>query len=154
MKTFKIIFLFSFVLIWRNSDAQQVLATSGTTFQNQVCVVTFTVGEALTGNFAVSNCIVSQGFQQAYGSSTSFLDYLDESSISIFPNPTHQIIYIKGLEVGEKAAVEILNLQGSTVLLVTEFEDDHLDVSSLSKGFYLLQISSHQKRIIEKLIIE
>lgn len=59
------------------------------------------------------------------------------SSLSIYPNPVKDILYFKGINKIEK--VEIYNMVGQKVKtdLVVE---DRIDVSSLSKGNYILHI--------------
>lgn len=65
-------------------------------------------------------------------------DVKEKNTIGIYPNPTADILYIKGIGSFEKA--EIYNMAGQKVksLTVTEHQ---IDVSSLSKGDYILKLS-------------
>lgn len=62
----------------------------------------------------------------------------DKNTISIYPNPVADILYFKGTEKIEKA--EIYNMAGQKVKSYDVIED-RIDVSSLSKGDYILQYS-------------
>ncbi|MEY8759673.1 T9SS type A sorting domain-containing protein [Chryseobacterium tongliaoense] len=60
-----------------------------------------------------------------------------KTSISIYPNPVKDMIYIKGTEAIEKA--EIYNMVGQKVIS-SDAVKQQINVSSLSKGNYILQI--------------
>lgn len=59
------------------------------------------------------------------------------NTISIYPNPVKDILYIKGISRIDK--VEIYNMVGQKVKTDNAVEN-RIDVSSLSKGNYILQI--------------
>lgn len=61
----------------------------------------------------------------------------NKNNISIYPNPVKDILYIKGIGKIEKA--EIYNMVGQKVISLNSLEDK-VDVSSLSKGNYILQL--------------
>ncbi|WP_160136532.1 T9SS type A sorting domain-containing protein [Chryseobacterium sp. c4a] len=62
----------------------------------------------------------------------------NKNTIGIYPNPVTDIIYFKG--AGKIEKVEIYNMVGQRVKVFTTVED-HVDVSSLPKGNYILQFS-------------
>ncbi|MGE8554263.1 MAG: T9SS type A sorting domain-containing protein [Chryseobacterium jejuense] len=62
----------------------------------------------------------------------------NKNTIGIYPNPVTDILYFKGVEKIEKA--EVYNMVGQKVKSLTSVEGQ-LDVSSLSKGNYILQLS-------------
>ncbi len=72
---------------------------------------------------------------------TSYLSTEDsikaKDKISIYPNPVKDIIYIKGADKIEKAA--IYNMVGQNVRTFDTVEHQ-IDVSSLSKGTYVLEV--------------
>lgn len=75
-----------------------------------------------------------------------------DNNVSIYPNPATDIIYIKGIKGIEKA--EIYNMVGQKVKTFNSGED-RIDVSSLSKGNYILQIFvkgevSHNHKFIKQ----
>lgn len=62
----------------------------------------------------------------------------EKNSIGIYPNPVTDILYFKGTEKIEKA--EIYNMVGQKVKSF-DIVEGQIDVSSLSKGDYILQYS-------------
>jgi len=86
-----------------------------------------------------------------------FLDYSNalgisdfESSIKIYPNPSSDIIYIKGTEKDLEATVT--DLLGK--LLLSEFITYELDISSLEKGTYILNLTDGINTSTHKIIKE
>ncbi|MBP2616338.1 T9SS type A sorting domain-containing protein [Chryseobacterium jejuense] len=62
----------------------------------------------------------------------------NKETISIYPNPVTDILYCKGAGKIEKA--EVYNMVGQIVKSFTSIEDQ-IDVSSLPKGNYIVQLS-------------
>ncbi|MDN3691823.1 T9SS type A sorting domain-containing protein [Chryseobacterium tructae] len=62
----------------------------------------------------------------------------NKNIIGIYPNPVTDILYFKGAGKIEKA--EVYNMVGQRVKSFTSVED-HIDVASLPKGNYILQLS-------------
>lgn len=61
----------------------------------------------------------------------------NKTNASIYPNPVKDILYIKGVDKIEKA--EVYNMVGQKVISFNSVQDK-VDVASLSKGNYILQI--------------
>lgn len=77
-------------------------------------------------------------------SSTKDYKQFTQDKITIYPNPTSQIIYFKGIENTKDIFIEIYNLQGkkiSSSLLTESF----LDVSFLNNGVYIISIKRKNK---------
>lgn len=79
----------------------------------------------------------------------------DNSSVSIYPNPANQRVFIELEESNQKAICNILNAQGKLVYT------DHFGTSSklslefnLASGMYFVEIIAGDSREITKLIIE
>ncbi|HZV70074.1 MAG TPA: T9SS type A sorting domain-containing protein [Saprospiraceae bacterium] len=72
---------------------------------------------------------------------------LAEDNISIYPNPSHDVLYI---DTPEALSGEIINLQGQVIKQVQLRSDSPVDVSALNPGLYLLRISgsSHTFKIV------
>ena len=63
-----------------------------------------------------------------------------ESQILLYPNPSKDIIFLKNISVNE-TNVSVFSLDGACVLSVKISDvDNGVDVSSLSKGIYVLKI--------------
>ena len=70
-------------------------------------------------------------------------------SISVFPNPTQEMLYVDGINAGE--TIRIFSLDGQMLLSSTAGNDTiSLSVESLSNGVYLLQIGTEIVKFIKQ----
>ena len=74
----------------------------------------------------------------------------DKTRIQIFPNPTSNRIYIKGLQNDTK--IEVLSIEGRQIKTFNLQSDAYIDLE-LSSGIYLLNLYSNNKQIVKKIII-
>ena len=72
------------------------------------------------------------------------------STISVYPNPAHDVLNIIGLN---NADVSLLSSSGNVVIRKTNFSGNTLDISKLSRGVYILDISTNTHQKIQKKII-
>nr|NQU90871.1 T9SS type A sorting domain-containing protein [Bacteroidota bacterium] len=74
------------------------------------------------------------------------------SGISIYPNPTNDVVWITGIENFDE--IEVMNSTGKVLLLQTidEQEKISLDLSSLSSGIYHLKLTGDDFTVIRKII--
>ncbi len=85
---------------------------------------------------------------------TSIPENNNQQGINIFPNPANSRIYISCAET-QYTSMQIYNLVGECVLQkILRSETNEIDISSLSKGVYIIQISGPDKAIQQKLIKE
>ena len=68
----------------------------------------------------------------------------NEEEISVYPNPTSNILYINGLNKHEK--VHLFDTNGK---LVKSCQETELDMNDLSNGIYLLQIRTQVVKVIK-----
>ena len=70
-------------------------------------------------------------------------------SISVFPNPTQEMLYVDGINAGE--TIRIFSLDGQMLLSSTAGNDTlSLSVASLTNGVYLLQIGTEIVKFIKQ----
>jgi hypothetical protein len=75
-----------------------------------------------------------------------------ENQISIFPNPVSSTINI---EVLQKSTIELLNIQGQTILQQTVQQGKtDIDIGGLAKGVYILRLCSNDKTEVTKIVKE
>jgi hypothetical protein len=75
----------------------------------------------------------------------------DETAISIYPNPTSNRIYIKGLK--NETKIEVLSIQGRKMKTFNLQGDASIDLQ-LSSGIYLLNLYSRDKQVVKKIVID
>ncbi|MDR6923176.1 MULTISPECIES: S8/S53 family peptidase [Chryseobacterium] len=69
--------------------------------------------------------------------------------IKIYPNPAGNYIALKGGE-NKKLDIEIINMQGRSVIKNSVSTDERMDISSLPPGQYMININEGQRRVVEK----
>lgn len=74
---------------------------------------------------------------------------LPSLTVKIYPNPSTGYIAIQSNE-DKKLDIEIINLQGRTVMKNTVAPDEKIDVSQLPTGQYLININEGSRRVVEK----
>jgi hypothetical protein len=76
----------------------------------------------------------------------------DESAISIYPNPTNGVIYLK-YEITKVFLVEILDLSGKIIhQKPISSETNYVDLSTLKPGLYILKMFTDQGSVVKKII--
>ena len=82
------------------------------------------------------------------------INTLTENKFSIYPNPSSNLIHIKGLD-NQASNLDIYNFTGQLIYSETINENEHtLDISQFASGMYLLKISNKNFTQSEKLVIE
>tara|TARA_R110002126_G_scaffold142037_1_gene287508 strand:+ start:32438 stop:33655 length:1218 start_codon:yes stop_codon:yes gene_type:complete len=96
-----------------------------------------------------------EGIKDVYGqlNPTAEVLSIDEffsSKFSVYPNPADEFVIISSeVEINK---VEVYNLLGKRVISESEFVNNTLDVSTLSKGVYLMKLTSGESVASRKLI--
>jgi hypothetical protein len=74
--------------------------------------------------------------------------------ISIYPNPTYNILNISFAPQYSSVTINICDVQGRILRIVnTSNNNTQIDVSDLSKGIYYINFSSQEMNITSKFII-
>ncbi len=123
--------------------AQQIVASSGNTFQNGEGSISFTLGEVATDTYSREEKILTQGFHQTTITITSIEGPVYEKySITAFPNPTSDKVNLKI----DSETINSLNYTlydiGGSVLLSNKIESEQTEISftELKTAVYILKI--------------
>lgn len=141
-----------FLLISYSSSmfAQKVVATAGSTLGNTHGSISYTIGESVAHTLAKGDKTLTQGFHQSIISISMINELKDLGfSISIYPNPTSDILKIK---IGKE------NLSGMHYLLFDlggrlmsqknlESSETSVPVQYLRSGIYLLKVQDGSKEL-------
>jgi len=71
----------------------------------------------------------------------------DKKQVSVYPNPTSDIIYIKGLEKVEK--IRVLDFTGR---ILKEVKGDQINIANLPKGQYIVNFYTNNEVISRKIL--
>lgn len=77
-------------------------------------------------------------------------DLESNNGIAVFPNPAANEISIRTNSNQKVVSATVIDLLGKVVL--TENETQHLDISSLQNGTYLLKIETNEGTVVKKII--
>lgn len=144
-----------------NSFATVVNKTVELTAAGQEFSVSATAAELATGlivqyGFSVVGPPADPANESALGSivvgepGTASIDDVFASKVTVYPNPANSFINISSAEA--ISGVEVYNVIGKRVLQVTNVVNNSVDVSSLSKGMYILKIASGNSIATKKII--
>jgi hypothetical protein len=103
---------------------QEQLATNGTHTAGVVAVYATGDSDQITMDFDMS------------GISTEDIS-LD--NISVYPNPANNVVNIVN---AEGASIEVYNMGGSKVMDIDKLMENHIDISTLDNGLYIIRIVS------------
>lgn len=89
-----------------------------------------------------NGCMLTDTFEVSYPMTTAVVDDV-LTQVSIYPNPTRDIIMVEGGTIG--ATAYLYNYAGSVVMqTVVDAEAIRIDLSSLSAGIYILVVQDHR----------
>lgn len=78
---------------------------------------------------------------------------LNETEISMYPNPVSKVLNISGLN--GKSTVSLITLSGARILARSgEGNTMQIDVRQLNKGFYLVSVESEGNRTLKKILVQ
>ena len=139
------------IKLLRNTDIQstyttwQVQPMETGTLVSKDTIIEFRVSQTYNKQFVMVNLKVENiqnqcvetidsmvNFDQLAGVDLSHL-----SSISFFPNPVNDILYLQGIQ---KGAYTLFNAEGKMIREGT-FSESHINLDSLPKGSYLMSVS-------------
>jgi hypothetical protein len=82
--------------------------------------------------------------------SLSTAENVKNSKLIVYPNPASNKFFVQGLNSGN---VQVYDLNGR-IAINTQYSENGIDISTLSKGVYIVKISDKNNSFSEKLIIK
>jgi hypothetical protein len=111
----------------------ETVQLSGLTIGNTYYVAIGNYTSSVSSTFTFTVCVQSSSTTTATQSSAAL------SSISLYPNPTQNILNIENVSASTK--VELIDMTGKTVFSENIDTDTQLNVSNYSAGVYVLKLS-------------
>ncbi|WP_434036277.1 T9SS type A sorting domain-containing protein [Formosa sp. 4Alg 33] len=146
--------------VWVSEKFTDSDVFSGTNTQTLLSSLGFMQAEAITYIEADRYFITSETFSigpisnnaklVSFTTNDNVLSITDQttSSVKLYPNPVKDVLFIDGVDV---ASVEIYDTKS---VLVYQGNDENINVSALSKGFYLVKMYSKDGTYTTKKIIK
>jgi len=134
-------------------NAQELVGTSGGSFENATYSMDWSVGEVATSTYVTGSYTLSEGLHQNF-ITVDAIDDLPEFGISVYPNPTTSLVNITSNEISDYE-VQITDVNGSRLTQQSSTGNQaQVDFSTYSNGIYFMSILKNNKiqtfKIIKK----
>ena len=94
------------------------------------------------------NCINEYGSPNAVNSEELSIKDIDSNSITLYPNPVKDRLYISGNS--ESYDIELFSLLGQRVMTFSNVNE--IDVTLLNEGVYLIRISNETSMTVKRIV--
>jgi uncharacterized repeat protein (TIGR03803 family) len=104
----------------------------------------------------VNNCSSSASQSASVGLCTGITEVLNESTISIYPNPAHDLLTLEFLAGNQKSATVIIENMFGQVIYETQMNTTTYQINTehYARGIYLIKVKSNNETITKKIILE
>jgi hypothetical protein len=96
--------------------------------------------------YKVENNFVEEFYFDVYYSFPTSVEEIREKELTLYPNPATDRVSV---DVEDIYNVEIMDVSGRIILEKKKYSGGYIDISNLSKGFYLIRFTG-DKNFIEK----
>jgi hypothetical protein len=72
-----------------------------------------------------------------------------KNTLSVYPNPSSNVIYVDGIDFNTSTVATIVDLQGKLVKTVELNGNNAIDISELNNGVYIVKIDNKVSRIVK-----
>lgn len=127
--------------------AQELVSAQGESLSNASGSIDFSIGELVISTESNANNTLTQGFHQTAWEFVSLEDHLPAFSMSIFPNPTSELLTINSA-VYDGVSYKMYDKSGR-IVLAGELTDEltQLNVASFSDGSYSILLEQGNEPI-------
>lgn len=136
---------FSFFSARGQSASPEVIASSGNHFSSPNAQISWTLGESVIATQSSPNAVLTQGFHQTNLVITALgEDPLNSLKISVFPNPTLDLVNIKREDSKGGLSIKLLSIEGKSLAekkISQGTNETSLNLTELPAGVYFLRIS-------------
>ena len=143
----KIFFILFICFFYSTNYSQEVISTQGSSYENTMFKLDFTVGEVLINEYVIGSVTVAQGFHRPLWGIVGIRDNFNDVNINVFPNPTSSSLNIKTSEI-VKVDYMLVDSKGVSVLKGSVKEEHTLiELNFLSPGIYFLIFKKGIKKL-------
>ncbi len=126
----------------------ELVSSAGESFNNTSYQLDWSIGEGTTATHSAGDYVITQGLHQGSYVITSVEDLALDINISVYPNPTTDLINLTSFQNLTGLAVIVTNINGK-ILQQTEVtnEVEQLNFSNYENGIYFLTIKQKNQLI-------
>jgi len=140
--------------------AQQLISSSGTSFQGTNYNISWSLGELAITSIGGSNYVLTQGFHQPIETETSVVPPISQKlSIQVYPNPVRKMLQINWIkEHFQESILYLFSMEGQLLFtkVISQTENSfEIPMSTYDPGIYILKIKEiHSGYFFEKKIVK
>lgn len=141
---------FAFLGANAQTASPELVSSSGDNFSNATYQLDWSVGECVTATHSAGEYVITQGFHQNTYVITPVEDLRADIEISVYPNPTNDLVTIDfPLSEGHGNVKIIVTELSGKVLQTAEMQSDlaQINFSAYANGTYLITISQNNQLI-------
>ncbi len=128
-------------------SAQEVVSVQGDSYSNASANIHFTIGELVINTVTDGTNDITQGFHQTNWNFVGLEDYAPNYEVTIFPNPTEDILNIITSEF-ENMTYSLYDAQGKLVIQnILSAEQTSIQVGQLAQGSYALILNKEKQNL-------
>ena len=72
-----------------------------------------------------------------------------KNTLSVYPNPSANVIYVDGIDFNTSTVATIVDLQGKLIKSIELNGNNAIDISDLNQGVYLVKVANQVSRIVK-----
>lgn len=139
---FSLLILFGVGNSYSQTLSPEVISSSGKSMTDGTTTIEWTLGESVTATLDNSQNMLSQGFHQTNILVTSIPNTV-VSGLSVFPNPTINIVNVQFSSDQKNTIVELYSVEGKLLEKhVVNSRNLELNLSSYPAGSYFLRVNN------------
>jgi len=140
-----------FALLGANAQtaSPELVSSAGDSFNNTSYQLDWSIGECITATHSAGDYVITQGLHQGSYVITSVEDLRAEIEISVYPNPTTDLLTIN-LEASARpsSVLTVTDINGKVLQQVeVTNETEQLNFSNYTAGIYFLTVKQANKLI-------
>jgi hypothetical protein len=135
--------------IYANSTLPIDLSTSDSVFY-KVNKTTCTLYVPVGSKSAYQAADQWKDFTHIVEMTTAAIPTIIKSTISLYPNPTSDYFKVNGIDC--KTLISMKDLNGKTLFTKQINSSDKININSLSKGIYIIEVNTNEALIIKKIV--
>ncbi len=127
----------------------ELVSSSGDSFNNTSYQLDWSLGECITATHSAGNYVLTQGLHQNSYVITSVENLAKDINISVYPNPTTDLITIDLLSsAGHNNVMTVTDINGKVLQQVEVINEvEQLSFSNYANGIYFLTIKQENQLI-------
>lgn len=134
------------------SVSPEVTASAGEHFAGANAQLSWTIGELMVETYMMGSSQLTQGFHQTNLIVTAVGDIAESFQVSVFPNPTIDVLNIKWSEVSGPLTLSLYDVTGKQLLsqqALDQTMSKTVDLSTYAAGSYFLQLINQESKTIK-----